>query len=312
MARPKFLRLSVLAPALRGETRVFVFSAIGAVAGLGIALAGLFEPAPAPAPIVPAGYVALVNQRPILMDDFINQTQATTSMAFADATPEQRRKVLHAMVDEELMVQRALTLDLPEQDTDVREALVVGVQQAIAAPVLAQTISDAQLLAYFNAHRSSYAAEGILTYRDIVLHVGGIQDADQTVAQAAADAEEAVYQLRSGSSLDYVKEHFGFVDSEHHGDADPDFAAKLHLGPKLYPVAAKLMTGEISDPVVDKDGVHIILMGQHIPPRFADFAASRSRVYDDFRRDAQQRADEQNLKLLRSNAQILLAPGQQE
>jgi parvulin-like peptidyl-prolyl isomerase len=102
------------------------------------------------------------------------------------------------------------------------------------------------------------------------------------------------------------------VDSPHHGNADPDFAAKLHLGPKLYPVAAKMMTGEISDPVVDADGVHIILMDQHVPPRFADFTASRSRVYDDYRREAQQKADEQNLGLLRSNAQILLAPGQQE
>ena len=55
------------------------------------------------------------------------------------------------MIDEELIVQRALTLDLPEQSTDVRKELV----NTVTAIVFAQRPpTEADLMAYFNAHRA--------------------------------------------------------------------------------------------------------------------------------------------------------------
>jgi parvulin-like peptidyl-prolyl isomerase len=283
----------------------------GAVVGLAIALVNLFGPASRPVSVVPAGYVALVNQRPILMSDFINQTETIESMPFAETTPAQRKAVLHSMIDEELMVQRALVLDLPEQDTDVRKELV----DAVGAVILARKPpTDADLMAYFNAHRGTYAGVGEMRFHDIVMHVGGFENANQTVDQGLADAQEAVYQLRSGAPLESVMQHFGFVDS---GKTDPtmddlDFAVKLHLGEKLFNVAAKLTDGEVSEPVAETDGVHVLVMEERKPPRPAEFAASRNQVYTDYRRDQQLRAEQDNLKFLRANAQILLAPGQSE
>jgi peptidyl-prolyl cis-trans isomerase C len=284
---------------------------VGAFIGLGLALFSLLGPGSKPVSVVPAGYVALVNQRPILMSDFINQTETIESMPFAETTPAQRRAVLHAMIDEELMVQRALVLDLPEQDTDVRKELV----DAVGAVILARKPpTDADLMAYFNAHRGTYAGVGEMRFHDLVLHFGGFQDADQSLEQAMADAQEAVYQLRSGAPLESVMQHFGFVDS---GKTDPtmddlDFAVKLHLGEKLFDVAAKLTDGEISEPVQEPDGVHVLVMEERKPPRPAEFTASRNQVYTDYRRDQQLRAERENLKFLRANAQILLAPGQSE
>jgi parvulin-like peptidyl-prolyl isomerase len=108
-------------------------------------------------------------------------------------------------------------------------------------------------------------------------------------------------------------QHFSLVDSGRSKGGDEfDFAAKLHLGDKLFAVAATLTSGEISDPVVESDGVHIVIMEERRPPRPADFTASRSKVYADYRNDLQLRAREENLKFLRSNAQILLAPGHSE
>ncbi|HEY4264273.1 MAG TPA: peptidyl-prolyl cis-trans isomerase [Micropepsaceae bacterium] len=283
----------------------------GAFAGLAIALFNLLGPGSRPVSVVPAGYAALVNQRPILMSDFINQTETIESTPFAETTPEQRRAVLHSMIDEELMVQRALVLDLPEQDTDVRKELV----DAVGAVILARkTPTDADLMAYFNAHRSNYAGVGEMRFHDIVLHFGGSQDADQSLEQAEADAHEAVYQLRSGAPLESVMQHFGFVDSGKTDSTmdDLDFAVKLHLGEKLFNVAAKLTDGEVSEPVDEVDGVHVLVMEERKPPRPAEFAVSRNQVYTDYRRDQQLRAEQDNLKFLRANAQILLAPGQSQ
>jgi hypothetical protein len=297
----------------RRPHRTLALPALGAALGLFVAGLGLFRVAPTPVTAVPPGYVALVNQRPILMSDFIAQTESETGGAFDQATPEQRRQVLREMIDEELVVQRSLALDLPELEVEARQALVDGVNALVAAPILAQAPSDAELRAFYTAHRSDYAAGGDMQLHDIVLHVGGYQNVNQSTAQAEADAEEAIYQLRSGAALEYVMQHFGFVDSGRMDNSQQsDFLAKLHLGPQLFQVAGALRDGEISEPVADADGVHVLVMERRRPPRFTDFEAARNQVYEAYRKAQMARVQQENLKFLRGGAQILLAPGHSE
>ena len=307
-------RLSrVLGVFARRPHRTLALPALGAALGLLIAGIGLFRAAPTPVTTVPPGYVALVNQRGILMSDFIKQTETETGGPFNEATVEQRRQVLREMIDEELLVQRSLALDLPELEEEARTALVDGVNAQVAAPILAQAPTDAELRAFYAAHRSSYAAGGDMRLHDIVLHVGGYQNANQSTAQAAADAEEAVYQLRSGAALDYVMQHFGFVDSGLMDSSEQtDFFAKLRLGPQLFQVASALRDGEVSEPVAAPDGVHVLVMERRRPPRFIEFEAARNDVYEAYRKAQMSRVQQENLKFLRGSAQILLAPGQSE
>lgn len=280
-------------------------------AGFGLLAVGfaLFRPAEDVARTVPPGYVALVNGRGILMSDFMSQTENETSMPFAETTPEQRRTVLHEMIDEELLVQRALALDFPTLDTNVRMALVDGINSQVSAPVLARRPSDAELQQFYNANRRKYMNEGSMQLVDLVLHFGGIEDADQSVEQAEADAAQAVYQLRSGASLDYVTQHFGFSAGHTDGSEQFDFAANLRLGPKLFAVASELSDGDISDPVTDTDGVHVMIMRHRQAPFDAGFDKVRNNVYSDYTAAAQQRVQEQNVEFLHANADILLAPG---
>lgn len=293
--------------------RTLWLSAAAIIFGLTLAGVGLFRAAPVPLTGVPPGYVALVNQKGVLLSDFIAQTQVETTKSFADTTAAERSKVLREMINEELLVQRALVLDLPETTNEVRGSMVSAVNAQVAAPVLAYVPSDAELRAYYEKYRQNYTGPGSMMLHDLVLHIGGYQNADQSPAQALADATEAVYQLRAGASLAYVMEHFGFMNSGRMDESEQlDFAAKLHLGDKLYKVAEPLRDGEVSEPIQDADGVHILVMVRHEFPRIADFSAVRDRVYLDFRAAASARATQENLNLLRSQAQILLAPGQSE
>ena len=293
--------------------RSALLPSIGIAAGLLIAAAGVFHRAPPDRGTVPAGYAALVNQKGILTSDLIAQSVAELGKPFADVTSAERARVLHEMIDEELLVQRALVLDLPETTTEVREAMTGGVNAQVAAPLLAEQPTDEQLRAYYDAHRAKYTADGSMNVRDLVLHIGGYENADQSMAQARIDATEAVYQLRSGAAADYVMEHFGFSDSGRmkFGN-EPDFAAKLHLGPTLYPAATRLTEGQVSDPVPDTDGLHVLIMQQRRMPTIADFAAARSAVYADYREDVAKAAQRENVKILRGQAQIILAPGESE
>ena len=291
----------------------WMLPAAGIAVGLAVAGISLFRPAARTITVVPPGYVALVNQKGILTSDFIAQTQAEVGTTFEQTTAAERRRVLHEMIDEELLVQRALALDLPETTTEVRDAMAAAVNAQVAAPLLELEPTDEELRAFYDRNRAKYMIGGTMMLRDLVLHYGTYADADQSLPQAETDAAEAAYQLRSGAALDYIEQHFGFVDSGRVSDGEElEFAAKLHLGPTLYPVAAALNAGEISDPVVDKDGVHVLVMQQRQLPRPAPFSAVRDQVYSDFRAMQKQRASNENLSILRSQAQILVAPGQSE
>jgi parvulin-like peptidyl-prolyl isomerase len=285
----------------------------GMLAGLIIAGIGLLHHAARALTQVPPGYVALVNQQGILMSDFISQTATETELSFDQTTPAQRAHVLQEMIDKELLVQRALVLNLPETTEEVRNTMADAVDAQAAAPEQAVQPTDAQLRAYYDAHRDRYSSQGTMTVLNLVLHVGGYENADQTFTQAQADAVEAVYQLRSGADVEYVKEHYGLADADPQYDTQQlDFAAKLHLGAQLYQVATTLGSGEVSDPIVQSDGVHVLVMQQRQPPAVEDFPAARPQVYNDWRIALTDQAARQNLQSLRSQAQILLAPGQSE
>jgi hypothetical protein len=48
------------------------------------------------------------------------------------------------------------------------------------------------------------------------------------------------------------------------------------------------------------------------PASVADFSSVRDKVYQAYRREQGERATAENVRLLRNQAQIILAPGQQE
>jgi parvulin-like peptidyl-prolyl isomerase len=288
--------------------RALVLPAIAAVVGIVLGGYGLFHTAPQIL-VVPPGYVAWVNQKGILASDFLAQTAAVTGKPFEQTSRAERSKTLQDMIDEELLVQRGVLLDLPETTTEVRDVMTAAVNAQADAAARATPPTEAQLQAYYDAHRANYATMGTMQVRDLLLRVGGYQNANQSTAQAQTDAADALYRLRAGAAVEQVMQHFGFVDS---GRADAgevlDFAAKLHLGPTLFIVAAALSDGEISEPVADNDGVHLLVMQRRQAPRVADFAAARPKVYNDYVESVAKRAQGEALVILRRDAQILIAP----
>jgi len=309
-ARPNAWWRRLLASA---SSRAPLLCALGATAGLGLAGATLLRRIPPPVASVPPGYVALVNGKGILMSDYVAQLMEVDGVAFSEATPQQRAAVLHDMINEELLVQRAVVLDLPETTTEVRTVMVAAVNAQVSQPALAMPVTDAQLRQYYDSHRSAFMNGGSMDVTDLVLRVGGYENADQSFAQAETDAAEAAYQLRAGAERAHVIDHFGFVrDDNLPAGEQPDFAVKLHLGERLFAVAATLEDGQVSDPVSLPDGVHVLIMDRRVPEQGADFDAVRSNVYTEYRDELRRRAAEQNTLLLRREARILLAPGQRE
>jgi hypothetical protein len=300
------------AGSLKDTGRLPALAIVAAFIGLSIAgfnIAGARSQAPT---TVPPGYAALVNGEPVLMSDYVTETENTYATPFDQTTPAQRAKVLHSMINVELAVQRALALDLPEQDSTLRTGLYDSLNAVVSATSLANRPTDAELRAFFNQHRQTYSTGGNMAVTDLVLHVGGYENTDQTTDQALADAAQAAYELRSGASLDYVISHFGFIDTHKVQGSEPDFAAKIHLGNQLYAVAERMTDGEISAPTATPDGVHLLIMQRRQPPIFSDFDSVRNNVYADYIAQQKKNAQQQNIIFLRRRATILLAPGLKE
>jgi hypothetical protein len=259
---------------------------------------------------VPPEAVALVNGRPVLRSDFMTQAQAQFTLPFAQTSVAQRRKTLDDMIDEELMMQRGLEIDLPSYDPDVRNALVAGVELEVSADALAQQPTQQELQQYYEAHKDRYSSEGIMQLRDLVVR----NDGGHPGGAARAVAGAAVAALRHGQALDTIISQYGLVDSGRFMDAGHvdtgnifQFAVRAKLDDALFNAALALKDGEISDPVEEPDGVHLIAMVRHEAPVAQAFEDAQNKVFADFKKEAQDKVLQANLKYLHSRADITLS-----
>jgi parvulin-like peptidyl-prolyl isomerase len=295
--------------------RSMVLLALGALLGLAIAGYGLFTAKGTRSRSVPPEDLALVNNRPILRSDFMAQVQTEFAAPFAESLPEQRAKVLKDMVAEELQVQRGLEIDLPSFDPDVRNALAAGVQLEVTADVMAQQPTDQELRAYYEAHKDRYVGEGVLRMRDLVAKSGTAA----TPKQATANAQQAATALRAGMPVEQAVQHYRLEDSgalmaAGHVDTGEifEFAARAKLAREIYAAAATLQGGQVSEPIRQNDGAHVVVMIEHRLPVREDYAAAADQVWTDYKNEAQARVREANVRYLRSRADILLSPEARE
>jgi parvulin-like peptidyl-prolyl isomerase len=214
------------------------------------------------------------------------------------------------MLAEELQVQRGLEIDLPSFDPDVRTAMVAGIELEITADVLAQQPTEQQLHDYYNAHQDKYVSEGMLRMRDLVAR----SDSAATIDQAMANASQAVMALRAGMPLEQVMQRYRLEDSRKLLDAGHidtgeifEFAAKAKLGAEVYAAAAALPGGQVSDPIRQSDGAHVVVMFEHRMPVQEDYATAADKVWSDYKSEAQARVREANVRYLRGRADILLS-----
>lgn len=273
--------------------RSLLMCGAGAVIGLFIAGFGLFTAEGTRTLAIPAEDAALVNNVPILMADLISQLRALYDVSLAQATPGQKKKVLDDMIREELYVQRGVELGLPSDDTDVRQALVTGAEAAVSQDALTARPSNEELRAWYDAHKETYAGEGQMTVQDFVLPEADASAASKAVAALRSGIQPAAIGLKSSGRVGNGAEFY--------------FAARLHLGGVLFATARAMHDGGVSDPVVQPDGVHVIVM-QHIqPPRPVPYEDAQDRVLRDFLAEKVSRLQVSNARFLQTRADIKIA-----
>jgi hypothetical protein len=217
--------------------------------------------------------------------------------------------VLTEMVNEELLVQRGLELDFAETDQDTRNALVAIVAQQIVADVLTSTPTEQQLREWYDSHRASYSTEGTITACDLVLRTpkAAASTAPAAVPAATLAAAQAVAAaLRAGQPLAAVLARSG-MENANKCDEDLWFAARIHLGDRLFALAQGLKAGEVAGPTSLADGVHVVLVQKNAPPVPMSFEFAREKVLGEYKADREAHITAATMRFLHQRSRIVVA-----
>ena len=281
-------------------SRATIFYALGVVGGLILGGIGLFNARGTTTNTVPPADLALVNQVPILRSDFINQLESETGQKFGEAPRKEKLRVLDEMLREELLVQRGLELNFAETDQASRNALVSAVEQQAIAEVTTSQPTEEQLKKQYDTHRARYATEGTMTVHNLLV----LESLDKDDAMDRGTAAAAA--LRQGMPLLEVEQRYGLVLNKFY-DEDFYFAAKIHLGDKIYAQVVNLNAGQVTDPIRTDNGYHVVQMMKNTRPVPLSYARARSQVLTDYKNEEQARLMNNTVSFLRNRSKILIA-----
>jgi len=283
--------------ARHSERRSIILCGIGAVSGLIVAGAGLFTAQGTRMAGVPAEDVAMVNQVPILMSDYLANLRAAKGVGLDKATPAQKKEILDQMIREELYVQRGIELGQQNDITEVRVALVGAVEAQQATDAAATQPDQAALRAFYSQHLSQYEDEGTISLTDMI-------------APDEAAARAAVAEIRAGRPVTTAASAHGLRPSGKMADGEEYyFAGRIHLGDTLFDAASKVPAGKVSDPITAPDGIHVIAVTQNMPPKASPYEMVCDKVLNDYRADKIKRMQAGADAFLRRRADIQIAKG---
>jgi hypothetical protein len=286
------------------ERRAPLLLGIGAACGLALAAASLLGGAPSDGDPLPEGSVARVNQVLIPSDDFERLVAGLESDTRARADQATRRHVLDRMIDEELLVQRALDLGLARVDRRVRADLTNAMIASVVAGVEDQEPGEPELRRFHRENLDFFTVPGRLRVRQIFFRARNAEEERASRARAV----EARRLLAEGGDFEALRSRLGDPEISPLPDALlPPGKLREYLGPTALRAALSLEVGAWSQPVRSGTGVHLLQLVDREAPRAPGFEESRKNLRAEWKRRAGDRALRAYLDELRKHAVVVTA-----
>lgn len=237
------------------EGRARWLLALGAAVGIALAMASMLASPEGEA--LPAGTVARVNDAFIPSQKFERAVAALASDRRTPLSPADLRHVLDRLIDEELLVQYGLSLGLAENDRRIRSDFVAAVIAAQVASVDGYDPSDGEVEEFYRENRDFFRPPGRLRVRGLWVRAEPTRSASEALARAL----EAVGRLRAGEPFVDVEAAYGDPQVAPIPDALlPPAKLREYVGPSALIAAEVLSAGEVSEPLVTRRGVRVLLV----------------------------------------------------
>lgn len=281
-----------------------VLLGLGAVVGFVCAVTGLLAPEVRHR-LLPANAVAAVNGELVRREDFERAVVALASDRRNPVDVEEKQHVLQRLVDEELLIQRALELGLARYDRQVRADLVAAMVHSVVSEAAGRDPSDGDVEAFYREHRDYFTQPGRVRLRQIFVATMG---AGRMAEDAVVRAREAADRLRAGEPFAAVRRALGDAEVAPLPEG-PLAPAKLqeYLGPTAVRAVLQLAPGEVSNPVRSAGGYSIFLLIDREVERIPPLDEIVSEVRAELRRRAGDRELRVYLDTLKERATIKVA-----
>ncbi|MBW2293903.1 MAG: peptidyl-prolyl cis-trans isomerase [Deltaproteobacteria bacterium] len=259
--------------------------AIGATTGLALAAWGLLGNAASAR--LPAGAIARVNGTVVRSDNFERLVAAVLQDMRTPNEEKARKRVLERMIDEELLIQRALDLGLIHLDRKVRADLTSSVIASVVNDVKDLEPSAGELERFFEENKEYFTRPGRLRANQIFFRVTPEGEQDPEAGGAQERAQKAAARLAAGD----------------------DYEVKLreYVGPTLLRTIFDLEIDQWSEPVRSGSGIHLVQLVARERATTPPLAKIREQVRVDWRRRQGDLALRSYLDELRARAEIEVA-----
>lgn len=264
--------------------------AAGAAAGVALAVYGLVEGDSVGG--LPADAAARVNGALIDNTQLADALGALGTDSRDPLDSGDRRWVLDRLIEEELLVQRAVELGLPHSDRAARAALVDAMIRRATRDVVAQIPDDDELARWYGHNFHRFAGAPRLRVQTIVVD-------DEAAASALAE------RLRAGAeaaSLPAGPTAAGLPDR-----LLPPAKLRDYLGPTITRRLLDAQTGEWIGPLEYAGRSLVARVAERQPGGLAPLAEIRDQVIAAWQREQADLALERYLDALRGEADIEIA-----
>jgi parvulin-like peptidyl-prolyl isomerase len=282
--------------------RPFALLALGAALGIAAAGFGLLRSDPARG--LPPGAVALVNGAAISADTYTRLVEGYESDTRESASVEMRKRILDRLIEEELLVQRGLSLGLAESDRRVRADIVQAMIRSAVAEAESETPSERDLAAFYEEEREFFSTPGRVRIAQLFVRVKDAADD----SPAHSRAEQARARLAAGEPLADVRAALGDAEVSPVPDALlPPAKLREYVGPTVLRSALAAELGAWSEPVRSGAGYHVLSVVEREPPSTPPLAEIREQVQIEWTRRSGDRALRRYLDDLREEAEVRVA-----
>jgi len=269
-----------------------------------LAAIGLVRGGTLPAGALASGEVARVNGVPIRADELERLVGALAADKRTPLDDSDRARVLARLVEEELLVQRAVEIGLVDSEPGVRKALVQAVVDSVVAEAESDEPDAAVLRRFYEENRSYFGAGERLRVERLVFR------ADSRATAPGERAAEARRALGAGEPLAAVAQRLADEPLIALPDALlPPAKLREYLGPDRVEELLAAPEGVWSEPEESAEGVELVRVAERRDAAAEPYQEVAPRVAAEWRRRQGDLALREYLDLLRAQADILLAPG---
>ncbi|MDE3820644.1 peptidylprolyl isomerase [Sinorhizobium meliloti] len=225
--------------------------------------------------------------------------QTWSSQWLRDPTATELKGLVHGLLDERLLAREAKEMGLDRDDTIIRRRLAQKLKFVIEDTAQLAEPTDAELRQFYAAHRSHFATQGRLSFKQIYFD-------PENRADAAADAQIVLAELNAPGKPQPLGDRLLLGDRF---DDASELAVSGMFGADFARQVFAVEPGQWRGPVESGYGLHLVFVTQRTAASPRPFETMKDNVLAGWRRARQAELSREYLGELRKKYGVELDDG---